>query len=49
VSATQTSQQRLQRDLQAVFTAGGGVMTLTVVGPTSAAALVAAVMEDGRP
>jgi hypothetical protein len=45
VSAIQTSQPRLERDLQAVFAAGGGVMTLTVLGPASAAALVAAVME----
>jgi hypothetical protein len=46
LSATQASQQQqFERDLRAVFTAGAGVMTLTVIGPTSAAALGAAVME----
>ena len=42
---SEQQQQDFQRGLRAVFVAGDGVMTLTIVGPTSAAAIVAAVIE----
>jgi hypothetical protein len=37
--------QRLERDIREVFATGGGVMTLTLIGPTSAASIITAVME----
>jgi hypothetical protein len=40
----QTQQQQFERDLRAVFDAGGGCMTLTILTEASSVALVADVM-----
>jgi hypothetical protein len=40
-----SSVDQLEHGIRAVFVAGSGAMTLTVIGQTSAASLVAAVME----
>jgi hypothetical protein len=39
-----TQQQHFERGLREVFEAGDGVLTLTVIGPASAASLIAAVV-----